>query len=251
MKKIRLKSHKKIKVSTKISTVFLFLFIATYLFINFCGKKVLPVIMRQALVDSKKMALLMIKNSLNDDVLDILDGSMYEIVQNKNGEIQTIDFNPKIVNKFLTKTTSVVNENLKKIEKGNINDISFIDTSKYDLKKIKNGVISEIPMGIITNNPLLSNLGPKVPVKLNLIGNVVSNIKTNVRNYGINNALIEVFVVVEVTEEVIIPFQTKQIKIVNEIPVAMKIINGSIPEYYSNGRLSESSNILSIPIEND
>lgn len=251
MKKIKLKSRKKIKTSTKISTIIILLITITLLFINYCGKKVFPVIMKQALIDSKKMAILMIKNSLNDEVLNILDDKMYNVIQDKNGQIQTIDFNPIIVNKFLSKTTSVVSENLKKLETGKIEDISFIDKDKYDIQKLKNGVISEIPMGIISNNVLLSNLGPKVPVKINLVGNVVSNIETNVSNYGINSALIQVYATVEVTEEVIIPFQSETIKIVNKIPVAMKVINGSIPEYYSSGKLSGSSNILSVPIEND
>ena len=176
---------------------------------------------------------------------------MYNVIQNNNGEIQTIDFNPIIVNKFLTKTTNVVSNNLKNLEKGNIKDISFIDIDDYDINNLKNGVISKIPMGIITNNVLLSNLGPKVPVKINMVGNVISNVETKVSNYGINSSLIQVFVKVEVTEEVIIPFQTKTIKVVNEIPVAMKVINGKVPEYYGSGRLSESSNILSIPIENN
>jgi len=189
--------------------------------------------MKEAKIDCKKMAISVIKNSLNDEVLKTLDDNMYNIVQNNNGEIQTIDFNPIIVNRFLTKTTGVVTNNLKKLETSG------------------NGVITEIPMGIITNNVLLSNLGPKVPVKINLVGSVVSNIETKVRNYGINNAMIEIVAKVEVTEEVIIPFQTETIKITNEVPVAIKIINGTVPEYFSNGKLTESSNILSIPIENE
>ena len=250
MKKIRLRSHKGIKASTKISTILFLIMILTYFFIDFCGKKVLPVIMSQAEIDCKKMAILIIKNSLNDDVLSILDDNMYDVIQNNNGEIQTIDFNPKIVNKFLSSTTNVISGNLKNLEQGKIEEISFIDSS-YDIENLKNGIISEVPMGIITNNVLLSNIGPKIPVKINLIGNAVSSIETNVSNYGINSALVEVIAKVEVTEQVIIPFQTKTIKIVNDIPVAIKIINGSVPEYYGSGRLTESSNILSIPIEND
>lgn len=250
MKKIKLKKKRKIKLSTKISTIIILIILITYVFINYSSKKVLPIIMRQAQIDSKKMAILIIKNSLNEDVLKTLTNDMYDVIQNKDGQIQTIDFNPIVVNRFLTKTTSVVSENLRNLEKGNIKDISFINYENYDKKKLKNGVISEVPMGIITKNVFLSNIGPKVPVKLNLIGNVVSNVETKVSNYGINSALIEVFVKVEVEEEVIIPFQTKTIKIVNEIPVAIKVINGNVPDYYS-GRLNESSNILSLPIEND
>ena len=251
MKRVHLRSHKKMKISTKISITIILILISTCLLINYSGKKFLPVIMNQAKIDCKKMAIVTIKNSLNDDVLKILDDDMYNVIQNKDGEIQTIDFNPVIVNKFLSSTTSIVSNNLKKIEKGEINDISFINSEEYTIKNLKNGVISEIPMGIITNNVLLSNLGPKIPVKINLIGNVVSSVETKVRNYGINSALIEIYANIEVTEEVIIPFQTERIKITNNIPVAIKIINGSVPDYYSDGKLNSSSNILSLPIETD
>lgn len=250
MKKIKLKSKKKLKLSTKITTIIIFIIIFIYLFLNYCGKKVFPVIMQQAEIDSKKMAITIIKNSLNDEVLSILDNDeLFSVIKNNNGEVQTIDFNPVVVNRFLTKTTSIVSENLKNIEMGKVSDISFINSDDYDIKKLKNGVISEIPMGIITNNVLLSNLGPKIPVKLNLIGNVVSSIETSISNYGINNAIVEVYAKVEVTEEVIIPFQTKRVKITNNIPVAIKIVQGTVPDYYSGGKLDSSSNILSLPIE--
>ena len=194
MKKIRLKSHKKLKTSTKISTIITLLIISVILFLNYANKKILPVIMKQAQIDSKKMAIIIIKNSVNDDVLSILEeDDMFNVIQSNNGEIQSIDFNPVIINKFLNKTTKVVSENLKNVETGNIDGISFINNEDYDIKKLKNGVISEIPLGIITNNVLLSNLGPKVPVKINLIGNVVSSVETSVSNYGLNSALIKVY----------------------------------------------------------
>ena len=39
---------------------------------------------------------------------------------------------------------------------------------------------------------------------------------------------------IEVTEEVIIPFNTKQIKVVNDIPIAIKIVQGKVPNYYNS-----------------
>ena len=114
MKRVHLRSHKKMKISTKISIIIILILISTCLLINYSGKKFLPVIMNQAKIDCKKMAIVTIKNSLNDDVLKILDDDMYNVIQNKDGEIQTIDFNPVIVNKFLSSTTSIVSNNLKK-----------------------------------------------------------------------------------------------------------------------------------------
>lgn len=252
MKKIKLKHHKKMKITTKLSIILIALILSIFLFLNYAGEKVYPVVMKQAKIDAKKMAITIIKNSINDDVLSTLEeDDMFSVIQNKDGEIQTIDFNSVIINKFLNKTTGVVSENLKKVETGKIEGITFINNEDYDIKKLKNGVISEVPLGIITNNVLLSNLGPKFPVKINLIGNVVSSVETSIENYGLNSAMIKVYANVEVTEEVIIPFETETIKVVNKVPIAIKILQGSIPEYYSNGKLNSSSNILSIPIENE
>ena len=251
MKKFKSKRRHKMKISTKISIIIILLFITIYIIIYYFGNKVMPLLMAQAQIDAKKMAILIIKNSINEEVLNTLDGDLYTVIQNNNGEIQTIDFNTVMVNKFLSKTSSIVSENLMNLEKGNIDDISFLSKENFNFKNLKNGVISEIPMGIISNNVLLSNLGPKIPVKINLVGNVISSVETSVRNYGINSALIEVYARVEVTEDVIIPFQTETIKIVNNIPVGIKIINATVPEYYGSGRLNESSNIFSIPIDNN
>ena len=147
--------------------------------------------------------------------------------------------------------TNIVSDNLKKIETGKIDNISFINSEDYNIEKLKNGVISEVPLGIITNNVLLSNIGPKVPVKLNLVGNVVSSIETKISNYFINSALIEIYAKIEVTEEVIIPFQTKRIKVQNNVPVTIKVIQGNVPNYYNSGSLTKSSDIISLPIETD
>ena len=252
MKKIRLKRKKKLKMSNKISIIIIMLIMSIALFLKYSNDKIFPILIKQAKIDSEKMCIVIIQNSITDDMLEKLNNEkLFNVIQSNNGEIQTIDFNSAIVNKFLLETTNIVSQNLKKIEKGKIDDISFINNDDYNIKNLKNGVISEVPMGIITNNVLLSNIGPKIPVKINLVGNVVSSIETTVKNYGINNSIVHVFAKVEVTEEVIIPFQTKRVKVVNNIPVAMKIIEGKVPEYYSNGELNKSSNIISLPIEKD
>ena len=69
------------------------------------------------------------------------------------------------------------------------------------MEKLKSGIIYQVPTGIIFNNGLLSNIGPKIPVKLSLIGDVTIDIKTTIKDYGINNAVIQVSINVKVTEQ--------------------------------------------------
>ena len=252
MRKIRLKQKRKLKITNKIFIIIILLLLGIFFFLKYSNDKIFPILIKQAKIDSEKMCIVIIQNSITDEMLSKLNNEkLFNVIKNNNGEVQTIDFNSSIVNKFLIETTNIVSNNLKKLEKGEIEDISFIKSEDYNIKNLKNGVISEIPMGIITNNVLLSNIGPKIPVKINLIGNVVSGIETTVKNYGINSSIVQIFAKVEVTEEVIIPFQTKRVKVVNNIPVAIKIIEGKVPEYYSNGELNKSSSIISLPIEKD
>lgn len=249
MKKLKLKKYKKIKISTKLTILITIVFIGTFLFMNYVNKVVLPTLMKYAEVDAKKLALTVMQNSVDDSVINILkEEEIFQISKNNDGEVSDIDFNPVVVNKVLNATTKIVSSNLKKIELGNIDNITYINTEDYDIKKLKNGVISELPIGLITNNSLLANIGPKIPVKLNMTGTVVSYMYCDTKTYGINSAIVEVYAHVEVTEQVIIPFNTKEVKIQNNIPIAIKIIQGKVPDYY-NG-LDKNSSVLSIPIDN-
>ena len=80
---------------------------------------------------------------------------------------------------------------------------------------------------------------------MQLIGDVASSISTNVKEYGINNALIEVGVTIEVNSRVILPYISNDIKIKGTIPIALKVIQGKIPSYYLSGFKSDSNIITS------
>jgi len=137
---------------------------------------------------------------------------------------------------------------LKAVEEGNVDLIDLPENSldNYDINLLKKGIIYEIPLGVVTNSSFLGNLGPKVPVRLSLIGDVVTGISTNVVEYGINNAMLEVNVDVEVTTRINLPFVTDEMTVKNSIPIAMKVIQGKIPNFYYDGFRSDS-NILQTP----
>ena len=252
MKRIKLKQIKKKKISSKISILTLLVFISSFFLINYVNDKMYPVLMKYAMSDAKKMALTIMENSVNDEVLKVIEEEeIFDISKNNNGEVSNIDFNPLVVNKVLSMTTTIVSNNLKKIERGDIKGLTFINNEDYNIDNLKNGVISELPVGLSFDNALLSNIGPKIPVKINLVGNVVSYVTTKVENYGINNALIGVYAHVEVTEEVMIPFNSKNIKVNNDIPLAIKIVQGTVPDYYTTSDLNKNSSILSLPVQVD
>ena len=224
--------------------------IITIIVLKIISIRVSPILMNYAELETKKLSSIVINRAVNKQLANGMNiDEMFNIIKNDNGEIATIDFNPAIVNKVLNTTTNVVLINLKAIEEGNIDFIELPDILiSYDKEKLKNGIIYEIPLGTITNSGFLSNLGPQIPIKLNIIGSVESNVKTNIKEYGINNALVEIYIRISVTEQINVPFISKRVTVTSDIPVALKVIQGSVPKYYG-GTLSKQSNIFSIPIE--
>ena len=233
-----IKKTKKGKAINKVILLIILLGLFIFLTFRFINKKVTPILLPYAESSVKKLTNLVINKAISKQVAEDLNiEDLFIITKDGNDQIKTIDFNPTLVNKTLTLITNNIQLNLKYLEEGNIDLLELPDNIDidYDEDKISKGIIYEIPSGVIFKNALLSNIGPKIPVKLSIIGDIVSTVNTKVTNYGINNAMIEVNIIVEVEEMVILPLTTKKIKVETSIPVAIKLIQGTVPNYYFNG----------------
>jgi len=252
MKKIKLRKRKKFDKINTVIVVIILMFLSIMIVLGYLNSKLSPLLLDFAELETAKLANLIINRAVTKQIANGIDiDKLFSTIQNKDGEIQTIDFNPTIVNKVLNMTTNAVHTSLKAVEQGNIDMIEVPDDIivEYDKGKLKKGIVFEIPLGTVSGNAFLSNLGPKIPVKLNLIGSVASNINTKISQYGINNALIEVYVKIEVTEKINLPLASKNVTVSSDIPIAMKIVQGKIPEYYNSSGLNQSSPIFTLPIE--
>ncbi len=225
--------------------------IAIFITFNRINKIFTPIIVETAELEINKFSTIVINKAISQVLEDkISTDKIFETVKSDDGYVQTIDFNPVIVNQVLNIATTVVQENLKLLENGDLKGLGGYEKSltNKQLKKIKRGIITEIPLGTVFKNSILSNVGPKIPIRLHYIGDVNSNITTKVTSYGINNALVEIGVHLEMTAQIILPFTTDKMKLECDIPIAIKIVQGSIPNYYGSGLLKDSS-IYSVPFE--
>lgn len=243
------KQHKrKNKIQKLIVLTIIGIVLVIILLFNLIDKKVTPVILDYAEIEVKKIASVVINSAINKEVSKSIDlDKLFIISKDSDGEINTIDFNPIEVNRILVNISELIQNNLKKLEDG---EVSYLDlpSSSYLSSDLSKGIVFEIPSGVVFDNAFFNNLGPKIPVRLNLIGDIISEITTNVKNYGINNALIEIRVNLKLTEQVILPIATNKIEIEVSVPLALKIIQGTVPNYYLNG-LGSNSSVVSIPID--
>lgn len=228
---------------------FVLVFIIIILLFKIINERINPILFDYATLESRKFASIIINKTIEKNVAtDLVIEDLYIVSKKENNEITSVDFNPAIVNKVLTKVTSSVQMNLKNLEEGNLDLLEASDDVLiyYDKENLKKGIIFRIPSGIVFNNSLLTNIGPKIPVRFTLVGDVLSGINTKVTNYGINNALLEVSVNIKLTLKVILPISTKEVNVETNVPIAIKMIQGNVPNYYSNGLNSN----FSIPLNN-
>lgn len=231
------------KVSHPFLLFIIFFLLFLFLTFRFISARASPILMDYAEMEITKLSNIIINKAISKQLVENASiDDLFIVTKDSSGEIKTIDFNSVVVNKFLSTTTSSIQLSLKQIEEGNIDLLELPEEIliHYDEKNLKKGIVYEIPSGVIFGNSLLSNLGPKIPIKFSLVGDINSNIKTKITNYGINNALMEVSMHIKVTEKALLPFLSKKIVVENNVPISIKMIEGSVPNYYFGGTARES-----------
>ena len=165
------------------------------------------------------------KSELND---------LVNLVKNKNGEIIAIDYD--IENSY--KVLKIITEKLYEI----VSNTSYKDITEYDYD-IKDDLVLFYPIGIASDYSYFNNLGPKIPIKIKFLSSLVTNLKTSVKNYGINNVLVEVSVDIDITDNIVVPFTEKNILKHYNVLLSSKIVMGKVPMYLG-GSFENSSPIL-------
>ena len=134
-------------------------------------------------------------------------------------------------------TQSLVKEYLEQAENGELSHLPNLDNVEYDVGRMEagDGIVFFVPLGQAANIPIIGNLGPKIPIRFHIIGNVQSNVETKISEFGINNAMVEVDIQLEVKVQIIVPFASKGTTVEQRIPVAMGLVQGAVPHIYTNG----------------
>lgn len=250
MNRIHLKKKIKFKIRPlNIIAIFLLIILMVmFLTFKYIKNRIMPSLFEYGSLEAQKFSSIIINDAIDKYITEQIDlEELFAVSTDETNEIKSVDFNTGLINKYLTSATKSIQKSLKYIEQGDIQKVEYkadlLDT--YDEKALKNGVIYYLNSGFIFNNPIFANFGAQIPIKISLTGDVVSNISTEVTNYGINNALIKVYANIKITENIILPFYDKEIELETKVPIALKLINGTVPNYYGN--LNNVSPSLTLP----
>lgn len=229
--------------------------ISVGIFLVFVNSRLNPIFLDYAEVQTQKIASLVISRAINSRVTNVMDvNDIIEEVPSESTNMVTTRFNTEIINRVRADTTTLVQSHLEQAEQGNLellpeNEFEFDEATMEE----KGGIVFYVPLGQATNIPLLGNLGPKIPIRFHLIGNVESSIGTDIREFGINNAYVEVFIYMKVNVQIIIPLATTSSVVEQRIPVAIGLVKGPVPHIFTSGDGSAAPSIevpIPIPEEN-
>ena len=233
---MRFKVRKKYNYKNIYFIILVLIIITTFLLLKTIGKKASSNIIK---VSSKMVNDIIVDNVNSNIKTEIL--SKYNIndlitINYNNNEISNIDYN-------LEKTYNLFVEIKKNIIESFKND--NINRYNYDYYFRDNYLIIEVPFYNYTGNVFLINISPKIKSQINLIKTISGSVSTKVSTYGINTLKVDLYINVDVTSSIVVPFKTEEIKNNSEVLIASKIINGKIPTYYG-GNYKNNSEVFNL-----
>ena len=226
------------KASTKLTILFVSLLCVIVVFLYFMNSRIMPTYLQYAEVQTQKIASYVVSKAINSRTSSVLDvNDIIVDLPPGTSDMVTTKFNTDIINQVRAETTALVKEYLEQAENGDLTHLPNLDNVEYDVGRMEagDGIVFFVPMGQALNLPLLGNLGPTIPIRFHIIGNVQSDVISTIREFGINNAYVEVSIHLEVNVQIIIPLATTSATVDQNIPVAIGLIRGTVPYIYTEG----------------
>lgn len=151
--------------------------------------------------------------------------SLYVIKYNEKGEIISSSLDSRKINEYIGKS-------IKKLSSSIDNKIYISYIEKYfKTLKINNRKYILVPFGIVTNNPFLYNFGPKIVLSYDLITSLLFNVEVSIKNYGLNNVIVETYLTVKIEQTILKPVVNKVTTYNNKFLLSTDIVYGKVSDY--------------------
>lgn len=145
-------------------------------------------------------------------IYDVNDLVKYQI--NSDNKIESILINTSKVNEVIYIASSLISSALESgvIEK-ELEHISF-------------------PLGQLVSKSIFAGTGPDIHIEVNPITSYKVDIESKINEFGINNAIFEIYLISQIEIEVMIPLKQEKILCENKTLILSQILPGSVPYFY-------------------
>lgn len=225
------KNRRRCNISEKGLKVFLIknlllVFIISFVFLIVINYRLKKTLNNYISIEAERIASHVVNLSIKD-----INISSHDYIY-LNGD--NYSYNLVFINEYRDRLSRKIQDYYSYIENGDYSKYpSFVQQYNRDkYKNVKKGYLCEVSFNSIMNSVLFSNVGPTIPIKITFVGTTNVNVDIKTKEYGINNAIIEMDAIIEVVNEISLPITTGKIKIKVKEPITMDIVKGVVPNYY-------------------
>lgn len=172
--------------------------------------RIAPVI--HTIIEEKSRML--ISEAIDDSASELVDDLTYDdyiiMRTDAEGHLTYLGINSVSMNKFSRKVTELVRNRMTAFE--------------------TNGV--SIPMGAFTGIAFMSGIGPEVQLQVATLAVVDANFTSSFTDAGINQTLHRLYIIIEVSGDIVLPGYTRPIVNSSQILVSESVIVGKTPNTY-------------------
>lgn len=104
----------------------------------------------------------------------------------------------------------------------------------------------DIKLGSVTGSKIFAGRGPNIKIKIDVIGNLDTDLRSEFEAKGINQTLHKMYLQVECNVTILTPFKTTEEKIVNQVLLAEAVIIGTTPNTYYNFDGIDKNNVIDV-----
>ena len=215
----------------------MFFFISCLVFCSFIlllhfNDKLVPIVISYGKYECENIMIQLTNNVVKEN----LNQNIREKIIKYDEDTMVIDLNSEVLSSISINTINKLQKRISDIQNGDYDYLSKIGVTSSNIS-LNEGIVYEVPVSRILNNPFMVNLGSKVPVRYQLIGKINGSIDSRIKEYGINNALLEITLIVQVKTKIISPLLSEEENLNISVPLIYKIIQGRVPELIFDGNM--------------
>lgn len=211
------------KIKLKIIKITTIILIATFIFMRSI-EAISPMMDKQCQNIAKSVA----TQISNEQATIVMSRYSYDdlcnVSKDTNGNISMISSNVITINEIISDVAIKIQEELNKKENN-----SF-----------------KIKLGSLTGTRILSGRGPNINIKLQVIGNLDTDLRSEFEEAGINQTLHRMYLQVECNVIILTPFKTTEQRIVNQVLLAEAVIIGTTPNTYYNLEGMDKTSLIDV-----
>jgi len=209
--KIELKNKENNRNTIKILKIIFILGIAIN-FAYFSLKGIKPIMEKNCISIAKSVATKVSNIKATEVMAKYEYDDILNIIKDENGNIKMVGTNIFTVNKIISDIPVYMQEEFEREENSTF----------------------KIPIGSFFGSKLFSGRGPKVNIKMQIVGDLDTDLRSEFTSAGINQTLHRIYLEIKCNVVILTPFETIEQKISNQVLLAEGVIVGEIPNSYYN-----------------